>query len=137
MNTTDFLNMVAGNVFGSKTSPALPTSYWLGLSTTAPAVAGTGASEPSGGSYARVQLSNTNLGDPTAGVVKNDVEITFPESTSSWGKITHYVIYDKKDAAGSKLLMYGALTQPRTVETGTTMRIKVGELSLSALNPAE
>lgn len=58
MNTTYFLNCVAGNVFNTKTSPALPTEYYLGLSTTAPAVGGTGATEPSSSAgYARVKLT--------------------------------------------------------------------------------
>ena len=36
MNTTYFLNLVSGNVFGSKKSPAIPEKYYLGLSSTAP-----------------------------------------------------------------------------------------------------
>ena len=46
MNTNYFLNCVAGNVLGTKTSPTLPTEYYLGLSTTAPSADGTGATEP-------------------------------------------------------------------------------------------
>lgn len=134
MNTNTFLNMVAGNVFKVKTSPALPTSYWLGLSTGTPVVAGTGAKEPVGNAYHRVQLNTTNLGTPNNGVVKNKAEITFPESTGSWGVITHYVIYGQE--TDGDLLMFGQLTQSRTVETGTTLRIKANELTLSALNPS-
>ncbi len=35
MNTTYFLNCAAGNIFNTKTSPALPKTYYIGLSTSA------------------------------------------------------------------------------------------------------
>lgn len=58
MNTTYFLNCAAGNIFNTKTSPALPKTYYIGLSTSAPAINGTGVNEPStDAGYARVKLS--------------------------------------------------------------------------------
>ena len=134
MNTTYFLNCVAGNVFKTKTSPTLPTEYYLGLSTTAPAVGGTGATEPSSSAgYARVQL--TQLGEPSNGVVSNSTAINFPESTSSWGTITHFVIYDSETVGAGNLLMYGELSTSRVVESGTIMTIKENYLKLSVQNP--
>ena len=38
MNTTYFLNLVSGNVFGSKKTPAVPEKYYLGLSSAAVAL---------------------------------------------------------------------------------------------------
>ena len=56
MNTTYFLNCAAGNIFNTKTSPALPKTYYIGLSTSAPAINGTGVNEPStAAGYARVK----------------------------------------------------------------------------------
>lgn len=49
MNTTYFLNLVSGNVFGSKKTPALPEKYYLGLSSAAPALDGSGVVEPGEG----------------------------------------------------------------------------------------
>lgn len=133
MNTTYFLNCVAGNVFNTKTSPTLPTNYYIGLSTSAPTVSGTGVNEPSASSgYSRIRL--TSLSEPTNGVVTNNQAINFDESTASWGLITHFVIYDS--ATGGNLLMYGALSTPRSVETATIMTIRDGYLSLSAQNPS-
>lgn len=133
MNTTYFLNCVAGNLFQTKTSPALPTEFYIGLSSTAPNPEGTNVGEPSSGSgYARVKL--TSLSEPSNGVVTNESAINFSESTASWGTITHFVIYDS--ASGGNLLMYGALSTPRAVETATIMTIKEGYLKLSAQNPA-
>ena len=132
MNTTYFLNCVAGNVFKTKTSPALPTNYYIGLSTSAPTISGTSVTEPSiDAGYARVRL--TSLSEPNDGVVTNSQAINFNESTASWGTITHFVIFDS--ATGGNLLMYGTLSTPRSVETATIMTIKEGYLSLSAQNP--
>lgn len=132
MNTTYFLNAVAGNLFQTKTSPALPTQYYIGLSSTAPNIDGTNVGEPSSNAgYARVEL--TSLGEPTDGVVTNELAINFNESTASWGTITHFVIYDA--ATDGNLLMYGALSTPRSVEAATIMTIKEGYLNLSTQNP--
>ena len=132
MNTTYYLNCVSGNVFGTKTSPALPTSYYIGLSTTGPNAEGSGVNAPSAGAgYARVAL--TGLSEPTNGVVTNSAAINFNESTGSWGTITHFVIYDA--ASEGNLLMYGELPNPRSVESATIMTIKEGYLKLSAQNP--
>ena len=76
MNTTYFLNCAAGNIFNTKTSPALPKTYYIGLSTSAPAINGTGVNEPStDAGYARVKLSS--LGEPVDGVVTNSQAINF------------------------------------------------------------
>lgn len=135
MNSTYFLNCVAGNVFGTKESPALPVQYYIGLSTTEPNVAGSGVTEPSTeAGYSRVEL--TSLGEPSDGVVTNTLAINFDESTASWGTITHFVIYDSPTSGSGNLLMYGELTSPRSVETATIMTIKEGYLKLSVQNPA-
>lgn len=134
MNTTYFTNCVAGNLYGTKDDPAIPTSYYIGLSTTAPNIGGTNVTEPStSAGYARVQL--TNLRQPSAGVVTNQSAINFNESTSSWGTITHFVIYDSSVVGDGNLLMYGALTTPRVVDANTIMTIKENFLKLSVQNP--
>lgn len=132
MNTTYFLNQVAGNLFKTKTTPALPSAFYIGLSSTAPNIDGTNVGEPnSSAGYARVEL--TSLGEPDNGVVTNELAINFNESTASWGTVTHFVIYDAE--TGGNLLMYGALSTPRSVEAATIMTIKENYLSLSAQNP--
>lgn len=69
MNTTYFLNQIMGNVFKSKTDPALPQKYYLGVSTTEPNVNGTGVTEPtdSGSGYKRIEI--TGLSEPTNGAI--------------------------------------------------------------------
>lgn len=134
MNTTYFLNLAAGNIFQTKTTPAIPTKLYVGLSTTAPNINGTGVNEPdASAAYARVEL--TSLSEPVDGVVTNQYAINFPESTASWGNVTHFVIYDSDAVASGNLLMYGLLSTPRSVEAATIMTIKEGYLRLSAQNP--
>ena len=133
MNTTYFLNLVAGNMFRTKTSPAIPTEYYIGLSTTEPTMSGANVSEPSvSAGYGRVLLEN--LGAPTNGVVTNTANVNFEESTASWGTVTHFVIYDAE--IEGNLLMFGALSTPRVVEAATVMTIRQDYLRLSAQNPA-
>ena len=134
MNTTYFLNCTAGNVFGSKKTPALPEQYYIGLSTSAPEMDGTGVTEPSASAgYKRVLLDS--LSEPATGVVSNEADINFEESTANWGTVTHFVIYDAEAVGGGNLLMYGTLSTPRSVETATVMTIKAGCLKLSTQNP--
>lgn len=135
MNTTYFMNCVAGNIFSTKTTPALPTKYYLGLSKTAPNVNGTGVTEPATDTgYSRIELND--LSEPDNGVVSNNNMINFEESLKSWGNITHFVIYDREPVGSGNLLMYGELSTPRSVEAETIMSIKDGYLKLSVQNPA-
>lgn len=132
MNTTFFLNCVAGNLFGTKTSPAIPATYYIGLSTTEPNAAGENVTEPSvDAGYGRVLLNN--LSEPINGLVTNTSSVNFEESTASWGTVTHFVIFDAE--TGGNLLMYGAVSPPRVVEEGTVMTIRQDYLRLSAQNP--
>lgn len=130
MNTNYFINCVAGNLFKTKTSPPIPDSLYIGLSTTPPNINGTGTSEPpTSAGYSRVRL--TDLCEPNSGSVANTQPISFPESTADWGIITHFVIFDSQTVGSGNLLMYGQLSTPRSVEQSTVMIIKKGSLNLS------
>lgn len=132
MNTTYFLNQIMGNLFRTKTNPPLPTNYYLGLSTSAPQTDGSGAKEPStnGTGYLRVAL--TGLSTPENGVVKTTKDISFNESLSSWGTVTHYVVYDAP--SGGNLLFYGTLATTCTVDKNTVVTIRSGELTITLSN---
>ena len=70
MNTTYFLNCGAGNLFHTTENPAIPAQYYIGLSSTTPAVDGSGVKEPSSDAgYNRLLLSSpvsyTHLTLPT------------------------------------------------------------------------
>lgn len=133
MTSTYFLNCVMGNVFRTKLTPNLPTTVYLGLSSTTPNIDGTGVTEPSAAAgYERIALSS--LSEPNNGVISNESDVSFPESSASWGTVTHFVVYDAK--AEGNLLMFEALNQNRSVETATIVTVKSGSLKMTLANPA-
>ncbi len=135
MNTNYFANVVAGVVFGTKTTPKLPDAYYIGLSTTEPNIDGTGVSEPASGTgYARVHLNN--LTTPVNGWITNSSSVDFDESTSNWGIVSHFVVYDSGTLGEGNLLIYGALTAKRSVEANTIMTFKEGAFNLTVPNSA-
>lgn len=91
--TTYQANRLNDYLFGS-TSFTPNGTYYIGLSTTAINAAGTGVTEPTGGGYQRVAVTNnkTNFTDSTGGIVQNKVQFEFPESTTAWGTITHVLL---------------------------------------------
>lgn len=127
MITTYFANCAMGNLFKTKTTPALPSEFYLGLSTTTPLPDGTNVAEPSDAAYARVKL--TTLSAPANGVIKNSVGVSFPDSTADWGSVTHFVIYDAP--TGGNLLIYNTLDKPRIIQEDSSVAFKAGGLTLS------
>ena len=133
MTSTYFLNCIMGNVFQTKLSPGLPSKVYLGLSSSAPDVDGSGATEPlASAGYSRVELNSLDV--PTNGVITNKSEISFPESSASWGTVTHFVLYDAP--VNGNLLMFNVLSQARRVEQATIVMVKAGSLKLTLANPA-
>lgn len=116
-----------------RTSYSPPTTLYLALSTTPIAQDGTGCTEPSSTvGYQRVAVSNdkTKWSTANGSELYNAVDLSFPESTGSWGTITHVAIYDS--ATGGNVRFYEALPTPRQVQPQTslmfaqqTLRIKI------------
>lgn len=131
MVTTYFLNLVSGNLYGSQTNPPIPSTYYIGLSSTEPELDGSGVTEPSANdNYSRVPIAS--FGAPDNGVITNTADISFNESIAAWGTMTHYVIYDS--IIGGNLLIYNNLAEPRSVESSTILTLKAGNLKLNLSN---
>lgn len=87
---------IADSQFGGGATTWAPATWYLGLSTTTPNGAGGGFTEPSGGSYARVAVTNNATNFPAAltsgGVTTktNGIKCTFTPPTGTWGIITYY-----------------------------------------------
>lgn len=87
---------IADSQFGGGSTTWAPTTWYLGLSTTVPNDDGTGFTEPSGGSYARVAVTNNATNFPAAATVSgettksNGTKLTFPNPTGTWGAILYY-----------------------------------------------
>jgi hypothetical protein len=122
-------------VFGG-TAYTVPTTLYVGLSTTTPSANGTGVTEPSGGGYARVAVTNNTTNWAPAGTQPstgqqqiNNTAITFPSATASWGTVTYVVIYDAP--TGGNLLAFGALTTSQTINSGDTASFAAGALTIT------
>jgi len=89
---------------------------------------GTTITEPSGGGYARV-ICQTWDACAGAGATENSQAITFPQATTSWGKITDFAICDA--ATVGNMLAYGALTVSKSVQTGDTPKFDTGDLDIT------
>lgn len=131
MITTYFKNLIMGNTFATKTTPTLPTQYYLALSSTEPKSDGTGVTEPSttGTAYARVLLDC--LSEPNDGVIINENTVSFPESTAAWGTQNYYAVYDAADP-GTGNLLYGDLLSPvRNVEINSVVAFKPESIKIT------
>lgn len=116
---SDFLEVELRKHLFRTGSYTKPTVLAISLHTADPTDAGTGA-EVSGGSYARVDRppldANWRGVSATDGVTDNVADIVFPSPTANWGVITHFGIWDATTAGN--LLIHGALTTPKTVNSG-------------------
>ena len=96
--------------------------FYVGLFTSDPADDNSGT-ECTGTPYARQVATFTRV-DST---ISNSALITFPESTNSWGVITHFAVFDA--VSGGNQLWHGALTASKTVEAGETLTFPSSELT--------
>lgn len=116
--------LVANSQFGGGATTWAPATWYLGLSTTTPADDGTGFSEPVGGAYARVAITNSATNFPpaatSAGVTTkaNGAKFTFPNPTGTWGQITHWGFFTA--ATGGIAEWTGALDTSITPKNGNT-----------------
>lgn len=121
-----FTNYLEGKVldliFGA-TAYSVPGTIYAALFTTCPIDDGTGGTEVSGGSYARVAITNntTNFPNATLGnpsTKKNGTVITFPTATANWGTVIGMGFYDASSAGN--LLAWSPLTGTSYAYTAAT-----------------
>lgn len=124
-HTTYTLNKVAEAVVG-KTTFTAPTVY-VGLSTTTPVAAGTGATEPSGNGYARV--SGTTWATASGGATSNSAAISFAKATGSWGTVTYVVAYDASTAGN--MLWFAPLGASKSIAADDTPSFATGSITVT------
>lgn len=127
-----FEGKVLGYLFGN-VAYSLPATYYVGLWTATLSDASTGstAGEPSGGSYARVSVTNnsSNFDAVSGGATANTNLITFPMASASWGTITYVGICDASTAGN--LIAYAQLGTPISVAQYDTVIFKPGDLDIT------
>jgi len=130
---SDYLeNQLIDHIFRTATF-AKPAGIYIGLYTTAPTDAG-GGTEVSGGSYARVAVTqaDTSWDAPVAGDghTQNSNDIVFPAPTADWGQVVAVGIFDA--STGGNLLMWATLATPKTVNNGDAApKFVAGDLDIT------
>lgn len=122
-------NELLDHVLGAATYTP-PATVYIALFTAAPTDAG-GGTEVSGGSYARVSVTNNDTNWPAAsgGIKNNGTEITFPTASANWGTIVAMGIFDA--ASGGNLLFWGDLSQSVVIDTSDTFTFPIGNVEIT------
>lgn len=108
-----------------------PATVYVALFVVLPIPAGTGGTEATGGSYARVAVTNnlTNWPAASGGTKSNGTLIQFPTASAGWGTITGFGIYDAPTSGN--LLYFGLLQTAKPVLTTDAPSFGVGTLSIN------
>ena len=95
---------------------------------------GATSGEVSGGSYARVAVTNnaTNFPAASSGAKSNGTTITFPTATAGWGTVTYVAILDSATLGAGNVLFWADLAASKTVNNGDTASFAVDALSFTA-----
>ena len=129
---SDFLELeVLDHVFGAAAYTA-PATLYVALYTVTPTDASASGTEVTGGSYARVAVTNnaTNFPAAAAGAKSNGTAITFPAPTANWGVIVAFAIYDAATVGNE--ITWGAITPNKTVNSGDPApSFAVGDLDIT------
>jgi hypothetical protein len=129
--TTNYLNFL---LKGIRTWTP-PTTLYVALFKTIPALDGTGGTEVSTGStgYARKSITSAQWSGPASGTsleYNNSVDIEFDEPTADWGTILGCGLYDA--ATGGNLYYIATLSAGKAVVVGDgAPRILVGQLRIT------
>ena len=128
---SDYLEAQIANLIFRTQVAWKPTAVYFALYTAAPSDSG-GGTEVSGGSYARVQVTQADAqwnAPAAAGLIDNVNAITFTTATANWGTITHVGIHDAVSAGN--LLMWGALTASKVINNGDTFEFAAGDMDIT------
>ncbi len=120
-----------------------PATQYVALATGAGSDAACGT-EVSGGSYARVALTNnttnwantqnsgTGVSSGTDGTTRNLVAVTFPSPSASWGTVVEVCVFDA--ASSGNLLWRQALSVAKTINSGDTVDFPINSLTFQIDN---
>jgi len=115
-----------------------PATWYLGVSSSAIAEDGTGETEPSGGGYARVAVTNNATNFPAAttvsgvGTKASGVELAFPTASADWlsgANLTHWFLATA--SSGGEIRYRAELTTPKPVLSGDTAKFAAGALQVT------
>ena len=123
---SDYLeNEILDHILGTG-AYTMPTTVYVGLSTGSFNDDNSGT-ELTGNGYARVSIS---FGAASSGTASNDAAVEFSAATGSWGTVSHFGLFDASSAGN--LLIHGALTASKVIESGDILKIAVGDMDITA-----
>lgn len=119
----DYLEKKLLDLVFSSAAYSIPATLYCGLYTVTPNDDGTGGTEVTGGSYARVSITNNATNFPAASggnpsIKSNGVSLTFPVATGSWGTVVGVGIFDA--STSGNLLAWNSLVGVSYDYTATT-----------------
>jgi hypothetical protein len=131
---SNFTENLALNYLLTTGSVTRPTAWYLALFTN---TSGNAAANLEAGTLTdEVSTSGTAYGRKviafdaaTTGTASSDGTVTFDAATANWGTITHVAVMNA--ATSGQVLFYGAVTTPKTIETGDTFQVTDGNLTVS------
>ncbi len=102
-------------------------TLWVALYTVTPTSAG-GGTEVTGGSYARLSVTNnaTNFPAASGGSKSNGTIFTFPTATADWGTVVAAGLHNH--ATLDQLVYFGTLAANRSIPNGTIAEFAIGAL---------
>ena len=123
---SDYLeNEILDHILGTG-AYTMPSTVYVGLSTGSFNDDNSGT-ELTGSNYARESIS---FGAAASGTASNDAAVEFNAATGSWGTISHFGLFDASSAGN--LLIHGALTASKVIETGDILQIAIGDMDITA-----
>ncbi len=130
-------NTILDHFFGKATWAATADARYTGLSSTTPTKTGTNVTEPSTGSYARIQLLAAEVAVASASATANTADQTFPQATADWvggSNLTTMVMYDA--ISGGNFIAFKSLVVAKPVLNGDTAKFATGDMDFSIAGTA-
>lgn len=123
---SDYLeNEILDHILGTG-AYTMPATVYVGLSTGSFNDDNSGT-ELTGNGYGRQSIS---FGAAASGTASNDAAVEFSAATGSWGTVSHFGLFDA--STGGNLLIHGALTASKVIETGDILKIAIGDMDITA-----
>lgn len=123
---SDYLeNEILDHILGTG-AYTMPSAVYVGLATATLADDNSGT-ELTGNGYARVAAT---FNAASSGTADNSAAIEFSAATASWGTVSHFGLFDA--SSGGNLLIHGAFTTAKLIDSGDILKISAGDLDISA-----
>ncbi len=123
---SDYLeNEILDHILGTG-AYTMPATVYVGLSTGSFNDDNSGT-ELTGNNYARKAIT---FGAAASGTASNSAAVEFNAATGSWGTVSHFGLFDASTAGN--LLIHGALTASKVIETGDILKIAIGDMDITA-----